>query len=306
MSGALDDTFPYRRAALGTNALKRLGRAIASGVELSDDERDLYEAFIADADRRRVIVQEALDQVLAATASKLPRAAVAATGRTKTLKTLREKLARSPHEQLPGIRDIAGVRVVADLSTLEQQIMTGVLTQAMGAEGMLSVLGFSDEPQLIDRLETPMNGYRAQHLVVRLDHAPVEIQIRTALQHSWAALMELLCDRWGREPRYGLRLVEPDPDLRDLKESVLMTMARLSQEIAAHEREAAPFGVAEIKVDWSERFGEVDPEKIQALIEAHAEIAPTLTAAQEDMKESLLRVRDTVSAIDRYSRERQP
>lgn len=94
MSTDRDGTLPYRRAPLGTNALKRLGEAIASGGELTADHRDLYEAFIRDADQRRAIVQSAVSSLLAGAADQLPRASVAATGRTKTLKTLREKLIR--------------------------------------------------------------------------------------------------------------------------------------------------------------------------------------------------------------------
>lgn len=46
-------------------------------------------------------------------------------------------------------------------------------------------------------------GYRAVHLVVSIEAIPVEIQIRTELQNSWAQIVERLADRWGRGIRYG-------------------------------------------------------------------------------------------------------
>ncbi|MGK3950138.1 hypothetical protein [Microbacterium sp. K2] len=304
MSTDRDGMLPYRRAPLGTNALKRLGEAIASGGELTADHRDLYEAFIRDADQRRAIVQSAVSSLLAGAADQLPRASVAATGRTKTLKTLREKLIRSPHEKLPSIRDVAGVRIVADCSILEQRVVAGVIGQALSENGMLGELGFSGAPQLIDRLETPMHGYRALHLAVRLDNTPVEIQIRTALQHSWAALMELLCDRWGREPRYGEPLVEPDPELRALKMRILDEMDQISLEIAEHEEAAGPFGLASINLDWSEALAGTEADRVRSIVAAHPSVEPALVAAKRNVQESLARLRTTIAELDRRRGEK--
>jgi hypothetical protein len=55
----------------------------------------------------------------------------------------------------------------------------------------------------IDRRKDPRFGYRGMHLVVHVDGLPVEIQIRTELQDSWAQIFERLGDRWGRGIRYG-------------------------------------------------------------------------------------------------------
>jgi len=49
------------------------------------------------------------------------------------------------------------------------------------------------------------------HLVVKLDGIPVEVQVRTVLQHAWAQSMERLGDAWGRAIRYG---GEPDDSER--------------------------------------------------------------------------------------------
>jgi ppGpp synthetase/RelA/SpoT-type nucleotidyltranferase len=58
-------------------------------------------------------------------------------------------------------------------------------------------------PKVYDRRENPMQGYRAVHVVVQVGKIPVEIQIRTALQHEWAEYFEKLGDKFGREIRYG-------------------------------------------------------------------------------------------------------
>jgi ppGpp synthetase/RelA/SpoT-type nucleotidyltranferase len=299
------ELFRYQCAPLGTNALKRLGAAIAEGSQLDAGQQELYQGFIADADRRRVLVQRVVDLLLAQAADILPRTSVTASGRTKTLKTLREKLVRSPNEKLPSIRDVAGVRIVADCSTLEQAVIAQLLKKSMTEGDLFKDLGFTATPQVVDRLASPMHGYRAIHLVPRLDSAPVEIQIRTALQHSWAALMELLCDRWGRQPRYGEPLEEPDPEVRALKQNVLSEMQRLSKEIAQHEELAAPYGIASINFDWAEPIGGLTVEQINAIREEHPRIEPALTAAQEDMRESLSRLQDAVSEIEHRTRKEQ-
>ncbi len=59
------------------------------------------------------------------------------------------------------------------------------------------------DARLIDRRDEPMHGYRAVHVVPRVDGCFVEIQIRTGLQNVWAQLFEALGDSWGRQIRYG-------------------------------------------------------------------------------------------------------
>lgn len=65
---------------------------------------------------------------------------------------------------------------------------------------------FDDEvrpPKVVDRRYQPSYGYRAVHLIVFPASVPVEIQVRTRLQHEWANLFEKLADRIGRGIRYG-------------------------------------------------------------------------------------------------------
>jgi len=65
---------------------------------------------------------------------------------------------------------------------------------------------FSDDkraPKVVDRRTEPSHGYRAVHVIVFVRSLPVEIQIRTQLQHEWADLFEKLADHIGRRVRYG-------------------------------------------------------------------------------------------------------
>jgi hypothetical protein len=56
---------------------------------------------------------------------------------------------------------------------------------------------------VIDRRERPSHGYRAMHVVVQQQGKPVEIQVRTRLQHLWAELSEKLSDVEDPSIKYG-------------------------------------------------------------------------------------------------------
>ena len=57
--------------------------------------------------------------------------------------------------------------------------------------------------ELLDRRQMPSFGYRAIHVISRVERCPVEIQLRTHYQDTWAQAMEFFGDRWGRAIRYG-------------------------------------------------------------------------------------------------------
>ncbi|MFA7265151.1 MAG: hypothetical protein WC054_02465 [Candidatus Nanopelagicales bacterium] len=116
-------------------------------------------------------------------------------GRTKTFSTIAQKLVRGD-ASLQTMRDIAGVRIKADVSLGQQDRIVAVLQQRLS------------EGRVIDRRRDPRSGYRALHLAIRYEGIPVEIQVRTALQHVWAETYERVADRVGRDIRYG----KPVPD----------------------------------------------------------------------------------------------
>lgn len=115
-----------------------------------------------------------------------------ATSRLKTVATIVEKL-RNHETKLSLMRDIVGVRIVGGLNRAAQNRLVALVasTFAVGESG------------IIDRRRTPRHGYRAVHVVPRVDERPVEIQIRTGLQHTWANGMERFADVFGRQIRYG-------------------------------------------------------------------------------------------------------
>ncbi len=96
------------------------------------------------------------------------------------------------------------MRIVSDCDRQEQDRL---------AEGLMHLFTKygNPPPKLVDRRRHPSHGYRAVHIIVYINGAPVEIQLRTKLQHEWADLFEKLADRVGRGIRYG----EPPEHWRD-------------------------------------------------------------------------------------------
>jgi len=112
------------------------------------------------------------------------------TGRpAKSTTSIAEKLRRESI-RLSQIQDIAGCRlVVSDLS--EQDRVTGSLAELFPTTNE------------IDRRQKPSHGYRAVHVIVKLDTKAVEIQVRTTLQQLWAELSEKLSDLIDPTIKYG-------------------------------------------------------------------------------------------------------
>lgn len=87
------------------------------------------------------------------------------------------------------MQDIAGCRIVVpDIPTQSRLLST--------LEGLFHVA-------VVDRRTKPSHGYRAIHAIVRSTQLPVEIQLRTDLQHIWAELSEKLADAFGIALKYG-------------------------------------------------------------------------------------------------------
>jgi hypothetical protein len=117
------------------------------------------------------------------------------TSRVKNTGTILEKLNRHGGSWLKSIQDIAGMRIVGSFDRNGQDVLVAQLVSLFSGEPR--------KPRVIDRRARPMHGYTAVHVVIYPDGLPVEIQVRTRLQHEWADLFEKLADRIGREIRYG-------------------------------------------------------------------------------------------------------
>jgi ppGpp synthetase/RelA/SpoT-type nucleotidyltranferase len=123
---------------------------------------------------------------------------------TKTLDSIVSKLSRE-RTRLSTMQDIVGCRIIVSGLT-DQESLKHSLVRAEDVRilerlwwGDLAALGrvppFS-KFAVTDRSESPKNGYRALHLVIRDFEVPYEIQIRTRLQDRWAQISELLNDRF--------------------------------------------------------------------------------------------------------------
>lgn len=101
--------------------------------------------------------------------------------------------------QLTGMGDIGGLRVVVE-SRSDLAALNRVATDLWGP--------FLKRTR--DYVENPQStGYRAIHLEPRMDGRRVEIQLRTSLQHRWAATVEWH-ERMGHA---GVKSGKGDPQL---------------------------------------------------------------------------------------------
>jgi ppGpp synthetase/RelA/SpoT-type nucleotidyltranferase len=112
------------------------------------------------------------------------------TGRpAKSTGAIRDKLQRES-VRLSQIQDIAGCRLV----------VSDIFTQNQVVEQLISLFPGSS---VIDRRRKPSFGYRAVHIVVKKDDKPIEIQVRTDIQHRWAELSEKFSDVVDPSIKYG-------------------------------------------------------------------------------------------------------
>lgn len=174
--------------------LNRLGDRLVASDTPSD--ADLNDLAVALATYQRMLEQAKAD---------LRSLGFTPTGRVKTTRTMTDKLRRTHGMELSRMQDLAGARIVVD----------DLKAQDEAKEKIGEFYTARESPwREVDRRKDPRFGYKAVHLVVRIDAMPVEIQIRTKLQDTWAQIFERLADRWGRGIRYGEDPEHPDSVVR--------------------------------------------------------------------------------------------
>lgn len=178
--------------------IDRLGQRLRSGNISDDDLREL-DAYRRSFNGPYQIVVETVRVTLR----------IEPTGRpAKSTTSIVEKLQRETI-RLSQVQDIAGCRlVVGDMR--EQDEAVDALVRAL------------DEVTVIDRRKQPSNGYRAVHVVAKVNSQPVEIQVRTNLQHLWAEFSEKLSDVVDSGIKYGRGDVESVELLGEISQAVNM------------------------------------------------------------------------------------
>ncbi|MES1246057.1 MAG: hypothetical protein ABUS54_00085 [Actinomycetota bacterium] len=95
------------------------------------------------------------------------------------------------------MQDIAGARIILPSPVLQQQLLA-TLKEQYPSDDEFPLIRITDTREHGDR-----NGYRAVHVVQRIEGRPAEMQIRTPLQQEWAQLVERLDQRAGTDLKHG-------------------------------------------------------------------------------------------------------
>lgn len=146
---------------LSKSQLNKIGDRLRKGTATDDDIRRL--------DEYRISFMPAFQQVL----KDLRAMGLEPGGRPqKTTPSIVAKLEREK-TRLSTMQDIAGCRVQVDDLLHQDRVANELAAKYRKVE-------------VQDRRIKPSHGYRAVHVVAHIDDKPIEIQIRTELQHGWA------------------------------------------------------------------------------------------------------------------------
>lgn len=111
------------------------------------------------------------------------------TGRSKTNDSIIAKLRRG-EVKLSGMQDLVGCRACVSSFEVQNRSIALISTAFPGSKRS-------------DKRNNPRNGYRAVHLIPKIQGKAVEIQVRTVLQDAWASLCEKLADYCDAAIKYG-------------------------------------------------------------------------------------------------------
>ena len=164
--------------SLTISQLNKIGERLRKNLATEDDLRSLEEF--------RLSFEVAYDEVFA----ELSQLGLNPGGRPqKTTSSIIAKLNRE-RTRLSRMQDIAGCRTVVGTIIDQDRVVDDLKARWQDA-------------LVYDRRIKPSHGYRAVHLVVTIKDHPVEIQVRTALQHDWGSATEKLSDVFDPNIKYG-------------------------------------------------------------------------------------------------------
>jgi ppGpp synthetase/RelA/SpoT-type nucleotidyltranferase len=150
---------------LSNGEIRRLGKAMKLGTLVNSEQEALREL--------RKFWNYQITELELSIKSCLSGIEYEFSFRVKNLNTILQKMDRTTIH-LDDMRDVVGLRVVIDGDLNFQELIVNLLESHLAG----------NKPRRIDRLRKPMFGYRSIHLEVQFQGGPVEIQIRTALQHQ--------------------------------------------------------------------------------------------------------------------------
>lgn len=191
--------------------ITKLGDRIRSGNLLADDDRLLADYLLSFSDFAAATYAQIVALIPTLEVELAPFGASVAERTIKSSRSIADKLARMPETKLNRMQDIVGCRIIV-LGTRAQDTVLSHLAKIFS------------KIDVKDRRESPANGYRALHAVIRSDQMRYEVQIRSALQHLWATNVELLISKYGIGVKYG-----------EGPKEVQLKLVEFSEAIAAYE-----------------------------------------------------------------------
>ena len=260
---------------LTKSQLNKIGERLRKNTATEDDVRRL--------DEYRISFMPAFQKVF----DELTAMGLRPGGRPqKTTPSIVAKLNREK-TRLSTMQDIAGCRVEVPNRFKQTGIAIELMMQYPGSETQ-------------DRRIKPSYGYRAVHVIVTVEAKPIEIQIRTELQHNWALVTEKLADVIDHEIKYGGGPV----DVQEL-------LTQISQRIAiVEEQESLRGGINEgyhrgevtIEDVEAELLEREDGAALVALIRAEGDLDRWLDRVEQILAHTRQELNILLKAIlDRYS-----
>jgi putative GTP pyrophosphokinase len=254
---------------LTISQLNKIGERLRKNLATEDDLRLL--------DEFRLSFQVAYDEVFA----ELSQMGLNPGGRPqKTTLSIIAKLNRE-RTRLSRMQDIAGCRVVVDNMFDQDRVIDDLKARWPDA-------------LVYDRRIKPSHGYRAVHVVVTIKEHPVEIQVRTSLQHSWASATEKLSDVVHPDVKYG-----GGPKLLQKELTIAsQTCAKFEEVELVHAQllrraETFPMEKPELDEKLAEFFARENQAHLAKMIQEQGGVRNFL----ENQKQNMNEIRDDINAM---------
>ena len=248
---------------LSKGAVNRLGARLRAADVPSAEDVALYVRWSAEFS---AALEDVEDQV-ARQADQVGAFEIAS--RTKQISSVIAKLQRMNRSNLARIEDIVGCRVI--VPTLRDQERLAL---------RFALLNVSRNPR--DYRRDSQNGYRAVHFTVRSSTDQlVEVQLRTAIQHTWARLTERMAAIVDPGLKYG---GGPERERRILD---LLSIQGYLLDLGLDEQ-SAKVELANSFWDYAERYLPTLAEQRQVL-EARETIQSSLDDIRDEVDEFLTR-----------------